>query len=83
MAGTILEDEFGYRWLVTEHMPEVSRLTSLLRRQGFRWLVLPRRTIRTGALTETLPAIPKGLAPDSLRRMIRLRQCVFALKGSR
>ena len=83
MQGQIVEDEHGSRWLVTAHMPEVQRAVSVLRRQGFRWIVLPRTNLLAadppGSSVEALPPIPPGLAPTSLRRLLRLRQCVYAL----
>jgi hypothetical protein len=89
-SSLIVEDEFGYRWLVTAEMPEVQQAVSVLHRRGFRWIVLPRFSLlfpRTADLPESsieaLPPIPDNLAPDSLRRLLRLRQCAHALRTSR
>ena len=90
-SSLIVEDEFGYRWLVTAEMPEVQQAVSALHRQGFRWIVLLRFSLlfpRTADLPESsieaLPPIPSDdLAPDSLRRLLRLRQCAHALRTSR
>ena len=89
-SSSIVEDEHGYRWLVTAEMPNVQQAVAILHRQGFRWIVLPRFSLlfpRTADLPESsieaLPPIPDDLAPDSLRRLLRLRQCAYALRTSR
>jgi len=88
-SSSIVEDELGYRWLVTAEMPDVQQAVSVLHRQGFRWIVLPRFSLlfprQTSTLSiEALPPIPSDdLAPDSLRRLLRLRQCAHALRRSR
>lgn len=77
MTGSLVEDEYGYQWLVTAEMPEAQSVTVSLARRGFRWVVLPRYLL-LGLPPEALPKYRTDLASAALGRLIRLRQCMFA-----
>ena len=61
---TTISDENGWQWLVMPVDP-AGGLVKLLKKAGYRKIVLPRSTIRTGSLPDTaelpdLPALQRG-----------------------
>ena len=64
-----VEDDRGVRWTVMPHDP-ASQLYNELKRKGYRWVVLPRYTLRTGLIPESIPDC------DDFIRSVRLEDCV-------
>lgn len=64
-------DEYGVRWSVQARDP-ASKLVNTLRRKGYMYVVLPRKTYRTGELTDC--------NSDDYLINVRLKDCVQCLQ---
>ena len=65
------EDEYGVRWIVQARDP-ASKLVNTLHRKGYGWVVLPRKTFRTGEIV--------AAESDDYIRNVRLNDCIKELR---
>lgn len=64
-------DEYGTRWLVMARDP-ASKHINKLHSKGFQYIVLPRKTYRTGELVD--------IECDDYLMNVRMKDCVQCLK---
>ena len=72
-------DEKGTTWHVEAGDP-ARHHANALKRLGFRWIVLPRCVILTGARIEEQPPLPDSATADVRAHYIRLEDCLGCLK---
>lgn len=68
-----IQDEHGVEWYVSAGDP-ASRLVNRLRKLGFRWVVLPRQTLRSGVISTAVVQCEDEL------RATRLADCMGVLR---
>lgn len=76
-----IEDEHGDQWKVSSGDPALP-LVNRLKRAGFDYIVLPRRSLTSGAVCAMMVGDLETLEGSSLIRAVRLNDSLAALGGA-